>query len=155
LRAAFLSGLLQTTTDRRVSAVNAESIAHEMGIALHVRSDESAGAYAASLDVSCGPRNVTATASSSGARIVGIDGFEVDAVPSGTLIVTRHRDVPGMIGGVGTILGNAQANVSTMQVARDERGALMILSVDRALGRTTLLELQALPDMQRVETLSV
>ena len=155
LRAALLSGMLQGTTERRVSAVNAESVAAEVGLRLDARADESAGAYAASIEVRCGTRRLVSTATIAGARIVEIDGFEVDAVPNGTLIVTRHNDVPGMIGAVGTILGEAGANVSTMQVARDERGALMVLSVDRPLGRETLAALEALPDMQRVNALTV
>ncbi|MDQ2663501.1 MAG: phosphoglycerate dehydrogenase [Candidatus Eremiobacteraeota bacterium] len=155
LRAAFLSGLLQLTSERRISAVNAESVAAEIGLELRVRGDEPQGAFSASLEVVCAERRLVAIASNAGTRVVEIDGFEVDAVPDGALLITRHDDVPGMVGRVGTILGNAGANISTMQVARDSRGALMVLSVDRALSREAIAQLQRLPDMRRVEALTI
>ena len=53
------------------------------------------------------------------------------------MLVTHHRDVPGMVGRIGTILGEANVNISTMQVARSARGgeAMMVLEVDREIGR--------------------
>jgi D-3-phosphoglycerate dehydrogenase len=84
---------------------------------------------------------------------VEIDGYELDAIPQGAWIVTRHEDVPGMVGRVGTILGEAHVNISTMQVAR-ERGAapaLMVLVVDRAIAREDLERVRAIPGMHRVD----
>ena len=61
-----------------------------------------------------------------------LDGYWVDFVPEGYLLLIRHRDRPGMIGRVGTFLGNADINIASMQVARDApRGeAIMVLNVD-------------------------
>lgn len=157
LRAAVLSGLLQTTTDRRVSVVNAEAIAHELGMQFDARPAREVNPYAASLALAGGGRRLVGTAVHGGARIVEIDGFEVDAIPDGAIIVTRHRDVPGMIGRVGTLLGDAGVNISTMQVARNVQGgsALMVLAVDRPVSTPIIAALERIADMQHVVALAI
>lgn len=153
LRIAFLAALLQTTTERRVSIVNAEAVAREIGVTLEVVADPQPAPFASLLAIWAGPHRLGTTVLSGGPRIVQIDGYELDAIPQGAWIVTRHEDVPGMVGRVGTILGNAGVNISTMQVARDSEGgaALMVLAVDRGIGREHLEELRAIPGMQRVD----
>jgi D-3-phosphoglycerate dehydrogenase len=152
---AFLSGLLQTTTDRRVSIVNATAIADEVGVRVEVRGDTSPSPYAAALRVIGGSMTLTGTVVSGKPRIVEAGGFEIDAVPSGAMIVTQHHDVPGMIGRVGTLLGDAQINISTMQVSRNAIGgnAIMILGIDRPADDATLNALRAVPGMTSVRSL--
>ena len=157
LRAAALAGLLQITTDRRVSVVNAEAVAGELGMQFDVRPAREANSYAASLTIAGGGRRLVGTAAHGAARIVEIDGFEVDAIPEGAIIATRHRDVPGMIGRVGTLLGDAGVNISTMQVARNVQGgsALMVLAVDRPVNAPVIAALQRIADMQSVVALAI
>ncbi|MBV8644127.1 MAG: phosphoglycerate dehydrogenase [Candidatus Eremiobacteraeota bacterium] len=152
---AFLSGLLQATTDRRVSVVNAEAIAHELGIVVEARGDAGASAYAASLRLLAAGTSITATSVAGSPRIVELDGYEIDATPVGPMLLTQHRDVPGMIGRVGTILGDAHVNISTMQVSRNTVGgdAIMVLSTDRAADETTLAALRAVPGIGSVRSL--
>ncbi len=153
LRTAFLAALLQTTTERRVSIVNAEAVAHEIGVALDVVADPQPAAFASMLEIWAGPHRIGTTVLAAGPRVVQIDGYELDAIPQGAWIVTRHDDIPGMVGRVGTILGNAGVNISTMQVARDAQGgpALMVLAVDRGIDREALERLRAIAGMQRVD----
>jgi D-3-phosphoglycerate dehydrogenase len=154
---AFLSGLLQATTDRRVSIVNARSIAEELGVSVSVRGDAHASAFAASLRVVGGDTAIAGTSAFGGLRVVEIDGYEVDATPAGTLIVTKHRDVPGMVGKVGTILGEAEINISAMQVSRNSIGgdAIMILSTDRPADAAALDALRAIAGMSSVRALQL
>lgn len=154
---AFLSGLLQATTDRRVSIVNARSIARELGVRIDVRGDERATAFASALRVSGGSTSIVGTSAQGGPRIVAIDGFEIDAIPQGHMLVTRHRDVPGMIGKVGTLLGEAAVNVSTMQVSREDAGgdALMILATDRRASAETVERIRAIAGIKSVRALDV
>jgi D-3-phosphoglycerate dehydrogenase len=154
---AFLSGLLQATTDRRVSIVNARGIADELGVRVDVRADAHRNAFAASLRVAGGETAIAGTSAHGGLRVVEIDGYEVDAIPAGTLIVTRHRDVPGMVGKVGTILGDARINISAMQVSRNSIGgdAIMILSTDRGADAATLEALRAVSGMRTVRPLEL
>ena len=153
LRTAFLAALLQTTTERRVSIVNADAVAREIGVTLDLVGDSQPAAYASLLAIWAGPHRIGTAVLSGGPRIVQIDAYELDAIPQGAWIVTRHEDVPGMVGRVGTILGNAGVNISTMQVSRDPHGgpALMVLAIDRPIGREHLEELRAIPGMQRVD----
>jgi D-3-phosphoglycerate dehydrogenase len=154
---AFLSGFLQMTTDRRVSIVNARSIAAELGVRVDIRGDEGTTAFSSSLRVACGSTSLTGTYVYGGPRIVAIDGFEVDAIPNGPMLITRHHDVPGMIGKVGTILGTASINISTMQVSRVNAGgeALMILATDRRVEIETLEQLRAIAGVESVRALEI
>ncbi|MDP9728325.1 phosphoglycerate dehydrogenase [Alicyclobacillus tolerans] len=70
-----------------------------------------------------------------GPRIVEVDGYAVDAPVEGNMVFTRHVDQPGMIGKMGTLLGDVGINIAGMQVGRRESGgeAIMILSVDKVV----------------------
>jgi D-3-phosphoglycerate dehydrogenase len=138
--AALLAGALPFVTDRRVSTVNAVAVAREVGVRTLVARENARPPFRASLAVAAGEHRLTGTVIQTGPRIVEIDGYDVDAVADGAMLVTRHRDVPGMVGRIGTILGDAQVNISTMQVARAQRGggAMMVLDVDRGVGRDVL-----------------
>jgi D-3-phosphoglycerate dehydrogenase len=154
---AFLSGLLQATTDRRVSVVNAETIAHELRIVVEPRSEDAQSSYASSLRVLADGTTITGTSIAGSPRIVELDGYEIDATPVGAMLLTRHRDVPGMIGRVGTILGDAHVNISTMQVSRNTVGgdAIMVLSTDRPAEEPTLVALRAVPGIGSVRSLAL
>ncbi|TGV30296.1 ACT domain-containing protein, partial [Mesorhizobium sp. M00.F.Ca.ET.186.01.1.1] len=69
------------------------------------------------------------------ARIVKIDDFAIDVAPEGYLLYIHHNDRPGVIGRVGSILGENSVNIATMQVGRRDIGgdAIMMLSVDKPL----------------------
>jgi len=155
---AFLAGLLQATTDRRVSIVNARAIARELGVRVEVRGeDQRTSAFASVLRVSGGGTSLAGTSTYAGPRIVAIDGYEIDAIPQGPMLVTRHHDVPGMIGRVGTILGEAAVNVSTMQVSREDAGgdAIMILSTDRRVEAETIERIRGIAGLKSVRALDV
>ena len=157
LVSAFLSGLLQTTTDRRVSVVNAGAIARELGVHVDARGERGNSIYASSLRISGGRTSLTGTSVSGAARIVEVDGYEIDATPVGALLITQHRDVPGMIGKVGTLLGQQNVNISTMQVSRNAIGgdAIMVLSIDRPADEATIAALRTIPGINSVHSLAV
>eukprot|EP01062_Namystynia_karyoxenos_P001335 TRINITY_DN1044_c0_g5_i1.p1 TRINITY_DN1044_c0_g5~~TRINITY_DN1044_c0_g5_i1.p1 ORF type:complete len:571 (+),score=234.90 TRINITY_DN1044_c0_g5_i1:87-1715(+) len=75
-----------------------------------------------------------------GDRLVRFHGFEVDIVPEGDLLITFHRDVPGVIGELGTYLGKRNVNIAAMDVGRMLRGgaACMVCNVDAAVSNETL-----------------
>ncbi len=154
---AFLAGLLQATTDRRISVVNARTVATELGAHVDVRRDEQTTAFAASMRVNGGATSIAGTHAYGGPRIVEIDGFAIDAVPHGAMLFTHHRDVPGMIGKVGTILGEAAINISTMQVSRRDAGgdAIMILSTDRRAEPGTVERLRAIDGVKDVRAIDI
>ena len=66
-------------------------------------------------------------------RIVHIDGYRVDIRPSGPMLVAQHTDKPGIIGKVGTLLGDAGINIAGMHVGRESgegSKAVMVLKLD-------------------------
>lgn len=133
--ASFFAGLLSWTLGERVTTVNALRRAADSGLRATVVRDRNAAPYQSTIGFAAGHHRVIATVLHGGARIVSIDGFDIDAVASGHMVMTRHRDVPGIVGRIGTILGNAGINISTMQVARTGEGgdAIMMLGIDRGV----------------------
>jgi D-3-phosphoglycerate dehydrogenase len=77
----------------------------------------------------------------------------VDVAPDGWILVIRNRDVPGVIGRVGTVLGGAGINIASYHQARRSTpgdDALAAINVDQALANGVLEELQRLPDVLQV-----
>jgi D-3-phosphoglycerate dehydrogenase len=138
---SVLKGLLAPVVDGPVSLVNAPLIAERRGIATALRVE--AGRDPASLEVRFGERLM---AGASG-RITVWDGVPIDIAPAPFMLVTRHRDQPGLIGRVGTLLGEAGVNIAAMHVGRHSpRGeAVMVLTVDEPVPAPVVAALRADP----------
>jgi D-3-phosphoglycerate dehydrogenase len=82
-------------------------------------------------------------------HVIQLDAFRFDFVPEGRFLVSRHEDRPGVVGRIGTILGENDINIASMQVGRDApRGkAMMILAVDDAVADAVLEKLRSIPAM--------
>ncbi|MFA6549521.1 MAG: ACT domain-containing protein, partial [Candidatus Margulisiibacteriota bacterium] len=78
-----------------------------------------------------------------GDRLVSIDGFKVDAEPVGYMLILSNIDKPGMIGKVGTFLGQNNINIAAMDVGRIKVGekAVMVLNVDAAVSERVLSDI--------------
>jgi D-3-phosphoglycerate dehydrogenase len=138
LTLAAVKGALTGVVHEPVSYVNAPTIARERGLQVSERrSPESqdyvnlivvrAATEAGEVEVGgtlVGPRNAE--------RLVRVYDFDVDIAPSEHMVFFRYEDRPGVIGSVGTILGEAGINIASMEVGRKEAGglALMCLTVD-------------------------
>jgi D-3-phosphoglycerate dehydrogenase len=87
-----------------------------------------------------------------GGRIVAIDGFMVDVPAEGCVLVLRNRDVPGVIGRVGSLLGESGINIGAYHQARKSDGgdALAAIVVDHAPDRDVLERLAKVPDVTDV-----
>lgn len=85
-------------------------------------------------------------------RIVRIGAFHVDIRPRGTLVVVHNRDVPGVIGRVGSLLGSATVNIAEYHQSRLAAGgdALGVISVDGAVDEAALAQLRAVPEIESV-----
>jgi D-3-phosphoglycerate dehydrogenase len=156
LVASAIKGVLQPFTEERINAVNARLIAASRGIKLVERRSRAQGSYASLVTVRMQGHEIAGTVLMGEPRAVRIDSFRVDLVPEGRFLVSRHEDRPGVVGRVGTILGEHDVNIASMQVGRDApRGsAMMILAVDDrvssdVLGR--LREVGGMSDLRYVE----
>lgn len=165
LAAAALEGYLRGTVDRPLNVVNALSVAAERGIEVsRVRARDVAD-YANYVELlaadgagwAAGPSGEAVVggallAEERHARLVRIGEFHVDGVPEGILLLVRNRDVPGVIGQVGTKLGAAGINIAEYHLGRREAGgeALGLIRVDDPAGDGLLEELRALPAVLEV-----
>ncbi|NMM54093.1 phosphoglycerate dehydrogenase [Paenibacillus aquistagni] len=88
-----------------------------------------------------------------GERIVQIDKYPVDVAPEGHLLLVKHNDKPGLIGSVGTLLGDNGINIATMQVGRKIVGgsAIMVLSVDKIVTAEVIQALKNIPDLNKAK----
>ena len=135
---ATLKGILTNALGDRINYVNASLEAKGRGIDVievkeDITPDFSGGALQLSTFGDSGSHSVTGTVFVDGdLRITSIDEFPVNVSPSRYMLFTRHRDMPGIIGKLGSLLGEHNVNIASMQVGRRiVRGeAVMVLSVD-------------------------
>ncbi len=136
LTAAVLRGLIETSTTQRVNLVNAAALAKARGITVVERKNPDAGAFAAQLSLSgeSGGRSTTVagTVAAGEVRLTRLNEYRLDIEPTDVMLITHHRDRPGMIGRIGETLGAADVNISAMHVGRSapRADALMILALD-------------------------
>ncbi|MBI4790563.1 MAG: phosphoglycerate dehydrogenase [Chloroflexi bacterium] len=156
LTAAVIKGLLEPIHEDRVNLVNAQLVAQMHGLRVSERKTHGAARFENLISVR-GARRVTGTVLQNQPHIVHLDGYWVDFVPEGYLLLMRHRDRPGMIGRVGTSLGNADVNIASMQVARDApRGeAIMILNLDDPVPDPVFEKLREESDIEWVKVLQL
>ena len=154
LRAAVVKGLLETFSEQRVNLVNALGIARARGLVIEERRETEAARHLGLLTVRVGATEVSGTLVQGEPRIVRIDGFWVDVPVEGHLLLTKHQDKPGLVGRVGTLLGQHDVNISSMQVGRAKpRGdALMILTLDDPIPDEVRAKIGAFSDVDRVRT---
>lgn len=156
LVASAIKGVLQPFTEDRINAVNARLIAAGRGVRLVERRSRSHSSYASLVTVRMQDHEIAGTVLMGELRAVRIDSFRVDLVPDGRFLVSRHSDQPGVVGRVGTILGEYDVNIASMQVGRDApRGsAMMILAVDERVPAdvlSRLREVSGMADLRYVE----
>ncbi len=154
LKAAAIGGLLGSTSEERINLINANIIATRRGVKVveqkETRCENYASLLTMTLTTSSGTLTVAGTTMRGTVRIVRINDFWVDIVPTGGyFLFSDHRDRPGLVGAVGTITGNADVNISSMQLGRlQPRGqALLILALDEPLPEAQRQQILALKDI--------
>jgi D-3-phosphoglycerate dehydrogenase / 2-oxoglutarate reductase len=138
LTVSALNGAFQGRADRPVNYVNAPLIARERGIEVREERSQSARDYTnlVRVEIRTGDEQTrvagTLIGSDNRQWLVNALGFELDLELAPLLVLFRYDDVPGVIGRVGTVFGEAGVNIANMTVSRTRRGekALMVLTVD-------------------------
>jgi len=168
IQAAAIKGLLADVVQVRINLVNAVLLAEQRGIALIERKKHDHDARyetmltlrATSSDGDTGAQQhwmVRGTMLQGEPYIVAIDDLWVDFPATGNLLVSHHRDRPGIIGRVGTRLGQSDVNISFMHVGRHapRTSAIMVLGTDEIVSDELLNELATYEsiDWLRVVTL--
>jgi len=150
LELAAVKGVFRDVVEESVSFVNAPLLARERGVEvalvtgaespdhrnlLTVRGTMPGGEVVSVSGTLVGPRRVE--------KLVEVDGFDIDLVPTEHMLFFRYHDKPGVVGAVGRLLGDARVNIGGMQVSRDEKGghALMALTVDSVVPASVLADI--------------
>jgi D-3-phosphoglycerate dehydrogenase len=158
---AILAGLLAPFS-ARVNQVNASVIAEERGLRVTETKARAPQDYAALIEVTV--KGEDAQASVAGTlfgrddlRIVEIDDYRVEAVPKGNLLLIRNDDKPGVVGRVGTFLGEQFINIAQLNLSRNRAGgtAMSVYQIDEQLRGSTLQELTQVPLVLSVKQINL
>jgi D-3-phosphoglycerate dehydrogenase len=149
---AVLKGMLESVSDR-VNMVNAPIVAQEHGIKVIESKSSRAEDFASTVTThvrGCVDRLIAgAIFHGTQPRIVRVDDFMLEAIPEGPTILLQNHDRPGVVGRVGTCLGEAGINISRMQLALapDRAEAAMLVNVDQLPADDVMERLRELPHM--------
>ncbi|MGI6684750.1 MAG: phosphoglycerate dehydrogenase [Bacillota bacterium] len=142
---SVLKGLFETILKERVNYVNASLIANNRGVEVTESKITGEGKYLNLIRLEITTKFKTFTLSGTvfgkdEIRIVEVNGYEFDVVPSPYMLVAINLDKPGMIGQMGTLLGVNKINIATMQVSRKKNTewAMMFLAVDSEVCKESL-----------------
>lgn len=144
----LLKGLLQASLSDEVNQVNALFLAKERGLKVNETKTQEISGFSSLIKVTINTNQETHTVAgivlNKESRIVEIDGFNFDTIPSGNMLLISHSDQPGVIGEVGTILGQNNINIAAMEVGRKKQGgnAIMLLSVDSIVSPEIIKKLE-------------
>jgi D-3-phosphoglycerate dehydrogenase len=158
LRASVIRGLLRPISEENVNIVNASLVAQSRGWRIDERLQSSHDVFLNLLHVKVGTTEaevtVAGTVQHGQPHIVILNGLDVDLVPEpdAYLLVCDNEDRPGMIGRVGTLLGQIDINIRSMQVGRRERRsrALMLIAVDEAPSEDELQQIESIDGIYNV-----
>jgi D-3-phosphoglycerate dehydrogenase / 2-oxoglutarate reductase len=156
---AVLKGFLQTAGGSEVNEVNAPAFAEALGLKLSESRLSTPGDYTDMLELSALGEGKTVSVGGAffGAtpRIVSINSRPVEARPHGVVLVLENTDRPGMVGRIGTLLGEHGLNIATMSLSRNQAGgtALTVLNLDTAPTEELLCAIRASEDIHSAQVI--
>jgi len=165
IRNSAIQGVLNQSVADRANVVNAAAIAQERGIHVHELKQDKAASAGSADGITLQLKTLSDVHTAKGAvlrgastRLVGVDTIDIEAPLEGKLIYIRNRDVPGVVGKVGTILGRHNINIANFALGRSshEHGteAVAVVQVDSPAPEEVLQELrQAAPEIQEVKSI--
>jgi D-3-phosphoglycerate dehydrogenase len=157
---AFAAGLLEAALEDNVNIVNADMMAKERGIRIVESTSSETGDFSTLIKatVETEQGELTAAGTIFGKqflRLVRLGPYSLDAYLDGLLLVYRHRDVPGLIGFIGTVFGRHNVNIAHMALGRERNepggNAVAVLNLDTEPTAAALAELKQKPEVQSVE----
>jgi D-3-phosphoglycerate dehydrogenase len=149
-----LLGRLLATADYSVNYVNAPQVARDRGVRVVQSKTPHAGAYRNAVGVKV--EGASGTTRVAGAvfdadtiRVTQINDFKLEAVPEGYVLMLHNRDVPGVVGRVGTLLGESHINIAGLELGREAIGgmAISLFHVDDPVPEAVLATLRTHPNV--------
>ena len=158
---SVLKGFLQIAGGSEVNEVNAPGFAETLGLKVSESRLSAPGDYTDMLELSAAGEGKTVSVGGAffGAtpRIVSINSRPVEARPQGVVLVLENTDRPGMVGRIGTLLGQHGVNIATMSLSRNQAGgtALTVLNLDTAPSEEILREIHASEDIHSAQVIQL
>lgn len=159
---AFLKGFLEEMHGSGVNFVNASAVAESHGIDIQEIYGHGSGDYSniISTKVFANDHSLKIKGSlfsEKHARITYFDGFHLDTNPEGNLLIVYNNDVPGVIGKVGTFLGDRGVNIANYQLGRKEESnqAMGIIRLDQPLDVAAVKELEEMEEIIKVQQINL
>src|SRR5437763_1699355 len=158
---AILKGFLQIAGGSEINEVNAPAFAETLGLKVSESRLSAPGDYTDMLELSAMGEGKTVSVGGAffGAtpRIVSINSRPVEARPHGVVLVLENTDRPGMVGRIGTLLGDHGVNIATMSLSRNQAGgtALTVLNLDTAPDEELLMEIRASEDIRSAQVIQL
>jgi D-3-phosphoglycerate dehydrogenase len=158
-----IRGFLKRTSDVPINFVNAIPLAEARGIKPSTISEPESEDFPTLITVKAVSTQgdiveMAGTLYSHGEpRIVSYNGQRIDMSPAGNVLVIENRDVPGVVGAVGTLLAQHRVNIAQMNLGVDSEGrrALMFVMIDKAAEEKVLNELNGLENILSVRQLAL
>jgi len=145
-----LIGFLRHVVGDGVNWVNAPYIAKQRGIVVKESSTTEAKNYSNLITIKARSgneeHNLAGTILNNEMRIVRVDDYRIEIIPSKYMLVTTHHDRPGVVGKIGSLLGEEKVNIASMQLGRKTAGgeAMMVLQVDEEMSSESLEKVESL-----------
>jgi D-3-phosphoglycerate dehydrogenase len=156
--AAAVLGVLERVVDK-VTLVNAQTAARERGIDVLESTSSVRVAFSnlMVLRLKTSERDFSVAGTLFGRdhlRLVDVDGVEMDAIPQGHLLLVKNDDTPGVVGHLGTVLGERAINIARMTVGRKPGSgrAVMLIEVDSEVQPDALAAVGAIPGVREVRS---
>src|SRR6478672_4080891 len=150
---SVLKGFLQGAGGSEINEVNAPAFAESLGLKITETRLSAAGDYTDLLELSAVAEGKTVSVAGAffGAtpRIVNVNSRHVEARPHGVVLVLENTDRPGIVGRIGTMLGDHGVNIATMSLSRNQAGgtALTVLNLDTAPDEALLVKIRKSEDI--------
>ncbi|HKR52814.1 MAG TPA: phosphoglycerate dehydrogenase [Chthoniobacterales bacterium] len=158
---AVLKGFLQSAGGNEVNEVNAPAFAESLGLKITETRLSAPGDYSDMLELSASAegKDISVGGAFFGItpRIVSINTRPVEARPHGVILVLENTDRPGMVGRIGTLLGEHGVNIATMSLSRNQAGgtALTVLNLDSAPDEELLNEIRGSDDIRSAQVIEL
>ncbi|HMJ05808.1 MAG TPA: NAD(P)-dependent oxidoreductase, partial [Chthoniobacterales bacterium] len=158
---SVLKGFLQKAGGIDVNEVNAPAYAESLGLKINETRLSAAGDYTDLLELTADAegKSVSVAGAFFGVtpRIVSVNSRPVEARPHGVVLVLENTDRPGIVGRIGTLLGDHGVNIATMSLSRNQAGgtALTVLNLDTAPDQELLVKIRASEDIRSAQVIEL
>jgi D-3-phosphoglycerate dehydrogenase len=159
---AVLKGILTPALSEQVNLINAGALAQQRGVEVAELRSARRATFSNSLGIGIYTEGESATGVGmvgvrGALRILGLNDIDIEAPLRGIILFIRNQDVPGVIGRVGTILGDRKINIATFTLGRNPQTqqAIGLVNVDTRVPDEVLEEIRAIPAVRTVRVVEV